>query len=218
MADKKTTELTENNSIDDADEVITNVDGVTSRTSLAALKGHARSGLTAAESAVTPTGDIAATDVQGALAELDSEKAAASHSHAISDVVSLQDSLDIKAEGVKTLTASSGVSFAIGEVGYVEFGTEEVKAANASAEATAVGMLVIAIEAVSGGASGKFAREAEVSGLSSLVDGVIYLGTTDKAMTQTAPASTGEIIRVIGRALTASKMFFNPSPSWGVKS
>jgi hypothetical protein len=37
---------------------------------------------------VTPTGGIAATDVQAALAELDSEKAAASHTHAAGDITS----------------------------------------------------------------------------------------------------------------------------------
>lgn len=51
---------------------------------------------TAAEVIVTPTGNIAATNVQGALAELDTEKAPAVHTHAIADVTGLQAALDAK--------------------------------------------------------------------------------------------------------------------------
>lgn len=51
----------------------------------------------AADVTFSPTGGIAATNVQAALAELDSEKAAAVHSHAIADVTGLQAALDAKA-------------------------------------------------------------------------------------------------------------------------
>lgn len=57
---------------------------------------------------LTPTGSIAATTVQAAVAELDSEKAAAVHTHAISDVTNLQSSLDAK--------AASGAAVPIGGV------------------------------------------------------------------------------------------------------
>lgn len=46
---------------------------------------------------VTPTGGISSTNVQAALAELDSEKAASSHTHTIANVTSLQTTLDGKA-------------------------------------------------------------------------------------------------------------------------
>lgn len=51
----------------------------------------------ASEVDVTPAGGIAATDVQAALEELDTEKAAASHTHAQSDVTNLTSDLAAKA-------------------------------------------------------------------------------------------------------------------------
>lgn len=58
----------------------------------------------------TPAGGIAATDVQAALEELDSEKAAASHTHAQSDVTSLVSDLEAKAPTSRALTAGVGLS------------------------------------------------------------------------------------------------------------
>ena len=51
----------------------------------------------ASDVAVTPAGNIAATNVQSALQELDSEKAAASHTHAQGDVTNLTSDLAAKA-------------------------------------------------------------------------------------------------------------------------
>jgi hypothetical protein len=50
----------------------------------------------AADVTFTPAGNIAATDVQAAVEELDAEKAASVHSHSISDVTGLQTALDAK--------------------------------------------------------------------------------------------------------------------------
>ncbi|WP_225421176.1 hypothetical protein [Sphingomonas parva] len=54
--------------------------------------GHAAAAVT-----FSPAGTIAATNVQAALAELDSEKAATAHGHAIADVTGLQAALGLKA-------------------------------------------------------------------------------------------------------------------------
>jgi hypothetical protein len=86
---------------------------------------------TASQITNTPAGNIAATTVQAALNELDTEKAATSHTHAIADVTSLQASLDAKAAAgantdltsvylsntglkVKDTNASHGLSFVPG--------------------------------------------------------------------------------------------------------
>jgi len=53
--------------------------------------------LPATNVAFTPGGSLAATTVQAAIAELRDEKAANSHSHAVSDVTNLQTTLDGKA-------------------------------------------------------------------------------------------------------------------------
>ncbi len=52
----------------------------------------------ASEVPFTPTGAVAATNVQSAIAELDTEKAPVVHSHAIADVTGLQTALDAKLE------------------------------------------------------------------------------------------------------------------------
>jgi hypothetical protein len=55
--------------------------------------------LTAANTSFTPAGNISSTDVQAALQELDSEKAASSHTHVASDITDFdeaaQDALDL---------------------------------------------------------------------------------------------------------------------------
>lgn len=61
---------------------------------------------------VTPTGAIAATDVQAALAELDSEKAALAHTHAEADVTSLVSDLAGKAAAVHTHSSADVTDFA----------------------------------------------------------------------------------------------------------
>jgi hypothetical protein len=62
-----------------------------------ALEAAAAAGGTAADVDFTPAGNLASTDVQAALEELDAEKAPLSHTHAIADVTGLQAELDLKA-------------------------------------------------------------------------------------------------------------------------
>jgi hypothetical protein len=62
---------------------------------------------TAANIAFTATGNIAATNVQSALVELDNEKAAASHGHAIADVSGLQAALNGKSDNGHTHTIAN---------------------------------------------------------------------------------------------------------------
>ena len=44
--------------------------------------------------------------------------------------------------------------------------------------------------------------------------GLIYLSTTTGAVTQTAPSADGEMIQVVGYAITDDVMFFNPQLHW----
>jgi hypothetical protein len=41
----------------------------------------------------------------------------------------------------------------------------------------------------------------------------LYL-SDDGAMTETAPSGSGDIVRLMGHATHADKMWFNPSPDW----
>ena len=44
--------------------------------------------------------------------------------------------------------------------------------------------------------------------------GLIYLSTTTGALTQTAPSADGEMIQVVGYAITDDVMMFNPQLHW----
>lgn len=46
------------------------------------------------------------------------------------------------------------------------------------------------------------------------VGGKIYIDVTAGALTQTAPSGTDDVIRVVGTAVTADVIFFNPSEDW----
>ena len=47
------------------------------------------------------------------------------------------------------------------------------------------------------------------------VGGVIYLNAAAAGtITQTAPSGTGDIVRVVGYAITADLIYFNPSQDW----
>jgi len=46
------------------------------------------------------------------------------------------------------------------------------------------------------------------------VGAVLYLSTTPGTITETQPTGTGDIVRVVGYAITARLIYFNPSQEW----
>ena len=46
------------------------------------------------------------------------------------------------------------------------------------------------------------------------IGGELYLSTTAGAMTQTQPSGCGDIVRVVGYAISADLIYFNPSQDW----
>lgn len=82
-------------------DVLETTDGTKSVNVADLVGGGGGGGGGGAASAVsyTPAGNIAATNVQAAIDELDAEKAATAHTHAISNVTGLQAALDAKLAG-----------------------------------------------------------------------------------------------------------------------
>jgi hypothetical protein len=46
------------------------------------------------------------------------------------------------------------------------------------------------------------------------IGGELYLSTTAGAITQIQPTGSGDIVRVVGYAINADLIYFNPSQDW----
>ena len=91
----------------------------------------------------------------------------------------------------------------------------EMVLADADAVATASTMLAVAEEAVTAASSGWFTLFGEVTGLSGLTQGsVAYMSATAGDFTHTAPSTTGQIVRVVGYALSTTSLWFDPDHTW----
>ena len=135
----------------------------------------------------------------------------------ITDVVNVSNNLDNLTDGKVTATFSTapGVAFAKGEIGYIT--SNGIVKANASAENTASGVLVMANEAIAAGTAGVFMLRGEVDGLTGLTaDRNYYMDITDGAFALGQPYQSGQVVRVIGTSTDTTKLFFDPSPIYSV--
>ncbi len=123
---------------------------------------------------------------------------------------------DHTANGLTTNTINAGVTTAIGEL-LVLAADGKWDLADADAEATASGMFAISM-AVGSDASpllvalaGSFVRDDTYA---FTVGATLYAGTTAGAIVETAPSATGDIVRVVGYAVSADVVYFNPGSTW----
>ena len=42
----------------------------------------------------------------------------------------------------------------------------------------------------------------------------VYLSTTNNTLTSTAPSASGNVVRIVGHAIAADEIYFNPSQDW----
>jgi len=86
--------------------------------------------------------------------------------------------------------------------------------ADASAESTAASLVTISVGAVESGRLGNFL----LSGLYTTTDlstgYTQYVGTTAGTWTDSRPGSSGNIVRVLGYALSPTQFFFQPDRTW----
>lgn len=112
--------------------------------------------------------------------------------------------------GITTIL-TAGEDLTIGQVGYIK-SDGKVWKADADAAAT-MPVAVLATGTVAAGAQGEFLL------LGAMRDdtwdwtggGLLYCDTTAGALTQTAPSGTGDQVQVVGIAITAHIILFNPS-------
>jgi hypothetical protein len=106
-------------------------------------------------------------------------------------------------------------AFTLGQVGYLN-SDGEVALADADGIATA-SATYIATAAINADAAGVFLRRGIIH-LHTLapnwtVGGLVYLSTDAGAMTQTAPSGTDDVIQILGRAIAADILDFDPQLS-----
>lgn len=128
-------------------------------------------------------------------------------------------SADGKYTGI-TFTATAGETVAFGDVVYLKAADSEWYLVDADATATA-GAVAIAI-CVSSGTDGNPVTlmthgiiRADAGFPALTIGAPVYIsttGTTTNTVTTTAPSATDDVVRVVGYALTADEMLFNPSP------
>ena len=112
----------------------------------------------------------------------------------------LANILDIGPYGLGlSFTTSIGNAFAVGDVGYVN-AAGTVSLAQADAEATTKGELVMSLAVTAGDAVGAFMSVGSVPGLTGLTGGSTYYlsAATAGKITAIPPATTGQFVRVIG--------------------
>ena len=114
---------------------------------------------------------------------------------------------------IVTLTAGENVAF--GDIVYIKSDGKLWKADQSSAGKFPAQYMSTAT--ISANATGVFCRNGIASNASWTWTvgsaNPIYLSTTG-GMTQTAPSSTGNVIQVLGHALSATLIDFNPSPDY----
>ena len=117
-------------------------------------------------------------------------------------------------EHTRTMTAAAANNFAAGDVGYVS--SSGVVLADASAEASVKGLLVMATETVTGGNTGDFALTGEVTVTShgfTLGAPLFVDDTTPGGLVESGIAAES-FARIAAYGIDANTIFFNPSAVW----
>lgn len=128
-------------------------------------------------------------------------------------------SADGKYSGI-TMTGTGGATIAFGEVVYLDAATSRWKLADADAASTGTPMIAIAVSSSTDGnpitllLKGNIRADAKFPALT--IGAVVYLGETAGAVQTAIPTGADNIIRVMGFALTADEMHFDPSPEWQI--
>lgn len=123
---------------------------------------------------------------------------------------------DHSATGPTTGTFNAGSSITAMELVYLASDGEWAKA-DADADTTSNGMLTIALAAGTDGnpllvaTAGSFVRDDTWNWTPGAI---LYVDTTTGAITATAPSGSGDIVRVVGYAVTADVIYFLPSGTW----
>jgi len=87
---------------------------------------------------------------------------------------------------------------------------------DASAIATAKGRIAICTETISTDSSGKFLMKGYYTTTGLTTADVLFISETSATWTNTVPATSSAVGRVIGNSHSSTLLYFNPDYSWGV--
>lgn len=129
---------------------------------------------------------------------------------AINSVILVSDGDDHTASAI-SVTATAGENLVFGEVCYLKSDGKFWKS-NADASTT-MPVKAMALATINADASGSFLLIGITrdDSWSWTIGGLIYASCTTGALTQTAPSGSGDQVQIVGWALTATIMYFNPS-------
>jgi len=118
------------------------------------------------------------------------------------------------ASGTKIVLTCGSTTMNFGDVGYIK-SDGKVGLANANVIATAGVIVMCADSQILANASGTYLvlGVARHDAWAWTVGGFIYLsavGTTGNTLTQTAPSNTNQVIQILGIAMHADRILFNP--------
>ena len=114
---------------------------------------------------------------------------------------------------------TTGSLIGAGAILYISGASSErplVTLTDADAASTSTGMLVRALVAIANNGVGEVLVRGWYSTGSLTPGAIYYLSNTPGLMTATAPSGTGDIVRVVGYAMTATQFWFDPSKEWTV--
>lgn len=125
---------------------------------------------------------------------------------------SLGGYLDLNDKGM-VATFTAGVDISAGAVCRVNSSGQMVLA-DATSESTCSTLIALSISTLLSGESGKFLLRGFYNAGTFGTGDVIYVDTTAGQITDYKPSSTGNIVRVLGYAISPTQIFFDPDKTW----
>jgi len=113
-----------------------------------------------------------------------------------------------------TATLTAGASLVNGNLCYMATADGKMELTDADAAATSAGLLAMCTATIAENATGVFMLSGlyTTSGLSA--GATYYISGTPGAITSTAPSGTGNVVRVVGYALSSTLLWLNPDPTY----
>lgn len=157
---------------------------------------------------------LAGVDSSGDIKQIRADSTTGAMLVSFGDIDALPNA-DQTSVGPKTSTFSAQSTITIMDLVYLTSASIWNKT-DADSTGTAAGMLAISLEtktstAMSVALPGSFVRN---DAWDWTPGNTLYISTTPGALTDTAPSGTDDVVRVVGFAVTATTIYFGPSPDY----